>query len=164
MPALDTILLIVSGILMIVGLAGCLLPVLPGPPLAYGGLLLLQATRYGDFSLAFFLVLGAFTVLVTALDYLVPAWGTKKFGGSRRGVVGAVIGLVIGIIFFPPLGIIVGPFVGALVGELTTGQGFAGALRASFGSLAGTLLGTVLKLALTGVMIFYYVRSLMSAW
>ncbi len=164
MPAFDTILLIVSGILMIVGLVGCLLPVLPGPPLAYGGLLLLQATRYGDFSLAFFLILGAFTVLVTALDYLVPAWGTKKFGGSRRGVVGAVIGLVIGIIFFPPLGIIVGPFVGALVGELTTGQGFAGALRASFGSLAGTLLGTVLKLALTGVMIFYYIRSLMSAW
>ena len=164
MPALDPILLVVSVIMMILGLAGCLLPVLPGPPLAYVGLLLLQATKYGNFSITFFLVLGALTLLVTALDYLVPAWGTKKFGGSRRGVAGAVIGLVIGLIFFPPLGIIVGPFVGALLGELTTGQDFFNALKASFGSLAGTLLGTVMKLTLTGVMIFYYARSLMSAW
>ncbi|TFH40175.1 MAG: DUF456 domain-containing protein [Chrysiogenales bacterium] len=164
MPYLDTILLIVSALMMIVGLAGCLLPILPGPPIAYAGLLLLQATRYGSFSITFFLVLGAVTVLVTALDYLIPVWGTKKFGGSRRGVIGAVVGLIIGLVVFPPFGIIIGPFAGALLGELTTGMGFWVALKASFGSLAGSLLGTVMKLALTGVMIFYYARSLMNAW
>ncbi len=110
---------------MLVGFIGSILPIIPGPPISWAGLLLLKWTDYAnDHGAAYentLWILLFFVVLVTILDYVVPIMGTKKYGGSKRGVWGATIGVVVGL-FFGPLGIIIGPFLGAYIGEITTGK------------------------------------------
>jgi uncharacterized protein YqgC (DUF456 family) len=153
-------LLVVLGICFLVaGLAGCIVPALPGPPLSYIALLLLQATRFGDFTVKFLLITAVVTVVVTAVDYLLPLWGAKKWGGSRAGIIGSTIGLVMGL-FFLPIGIIVGPFAGAVVGELIAGRDKNTALRSGFGAFVGFVLGTGVKLAVSVAFTFYYVKEL----
>ena len=146
--------------LMIVGIVGCVLPVIPGPPLSFAGLLLLHFSKYGDFSFEFLLLFGFIAVIVTLMDYVVPIWGTKKFGGSKAGMWGAAIGLVIGLFVLPPLGIIVGPFAGAVIGEAMTGKKAAEAFRAGMGSLLGLMMGVGLKLAASIVLTYYFVKEL----
>jgi uncharacterized protein YqgC (DUF456 family) len=112
------ILVILAFLFLLTGLLGAVIPVIPGPPLGYVGLLLLQWSGYGGFSIVFLWVWAGITVAVTVTDYVLPAIMTKKFGGSRLAVIGSVLGLIVGIFFFPPLGMILGPFLGALAGEL----------------------------------------------
>ena len=155
----DYFLLILGIILMLIGIIGCLVPVLPGPPLSYLGLIMLHLTRFGQFSPTLLIVMAAITVIVSILDYIVPVWGTKKFGGSKYGTRGATVGLIIGL-FLGPLGIIVGPLIGAVVGELIFKDDMKYAIRAGFGSLLGFLTGIGLKLAASFAMTFYFVREL----
>ena len=156
---IDIILVILGCLLLVVGLVGCVLPVIPGPPLSYVALLLLQATRFGGFSVQFLLITAGITVVVTVIDYLLPMWGTKKWGGSRAGVVGSLIGLLVGLLFLP-VGIIVGPFAGAVVGEMLSGRDTNAALRSGVGSFIGFLLGTGMKLAVGIAFTFYFIREL----
>jgi len=157
---MDYLLVILGGIMMIVGILGCLLPVLPGPPLSFAGLLLLHFTSFADFSSTFLITWGCVTILVTVLDYVVPIWGTKKFGGSKYGMWGAGIGLVVGLFFLPPIGMIVGPFAGAIIGEAITGKNASGSFRAGLGSFLGFVAGVGLKLAASIVMTFFYIKEL----
>jgi uncharacterized protein len=157
----DIILLILGIILMVIGIIGCLVPVLPGPPLSFLGLILLHATHYGSFSKSTLIILAAVTIAATILDYIVPIWGTKKFGGSKYGARGATVGLIIGL-FFGPAGIIIGPLVGAIVGELIFRDDFNYALKAGFGSLLGFLTGIGLKLAASFVMTYFFIRELVT--
>lgn len=145
--------------MMIAGIAGCLLPVLPGPPLSFLGLVVLHFTHLADISRSLFIILGIVTILVTVIDYVVPIWGTRHFGGSKYGMRGATVGLIIGL-FLGPAGIIIGPFVGAVVGELIYKDEIRYALKAGFGSLLGFLTGVGLKLAASLLMTFYFVRAL----
>jgi uncharacterized protein YqgC (DUF456 family) len=154
----DYILLILGIILMIIGIIGCLVPVLPGPPLSFLGLLLLHFSRFGQFTPTVLIALGVVTLVVTILDYIVPMWGTKKFGGSKYGIRGATVGLVIGL-FLGPVGIVIGPLVGAIVGELIFKDDMKYALRAGFGSLLGFLTGIGLKLAASFVMTYFFVKE-----
>jgi uncharacterized protein YqgC (DUF456 family) len=156
----DILLVAGGGALMIVGIVGCVLPVIPGPPLSFAGLLLLHFSKYASFSFEFLLLFGSIAVIVTLMDYVVPIWGTKKFGGSKAGMWGAAIGLVIGLFVLPPLGIIVGPFAGAVIGEAMTGKKAAEAFRAGMGSLLGLMMGVGLKLAASIVMTYYFVKEL----
>lgn len=157
---MDTFLIVLAVILLIVGIAGCILPFLPGPPLAYGSLLLLQFTSKKPFSEEFLVIWAIVTLAVVLADYYIPIWGTKKFGGTKAGVWGATIGLVIGIFFFPPFGIIIGPFIGALVGELIKNSNDTNkAFRSAFGSFIGFIAGTVMKLGVSIVMGFYFIRA-----
>lgn len=157
---MDTFLIVLAVILLIVGIAGCILPFLPGPPLAYGSLLLLQFTSKKPFSEEFLVIWAVVTLAVVLADYYIPIWGTKKFGGTKAGVWGATIGLVIGIFFFPPFGIIIGPFIGALVGELIKNSNDTNkAFRSAFGSFIGFIAGTVMKLGVSIVMGFYFIRA-----
>ncbi len=156
----DILLTAGGGALMILGLVGCVLPVIPGPPLSFVGLLLLHFSDYAEFSFEFLLVMGAIAVLVTIMDYIVPIWGTKKFGGSKAGMWGAAIGLVLGLFFFPPLGIIFGPFAGAVIGEALTGKDAASSFKAGLGSLLGLMMGIGLKLAASGAMTYYFIKEL----
>lgn len=155
----DYILLAFSVVLMILGIIGCLVPVLPGPPLSFVGLIMLQITRFGDFPSQLLVVMGIIAVVVTILDYVVPIWGTRKFGGSKYGMRGATVGLIVGL-FLGPAGIIIGPFVGAFVGEMIFKDDIRYAFRAGFGSLLGFLMGIGLKLAASFLMTFYYVKEL----
>jgi len=154
------ILLVVLGFCFLVGgCIGCIIPAMPGPPLSYIALLTLQATRFADFSGKFLLITAIVTIVITVVDYILPAWGTRKWGGSRAGTIGAIIGLLVGL-FFAPIGIIVGPFAGAVVGELITGRNTDAALRSGFGSFVGFFFGTIMKLTLCMVLTYYYVKEL----
>lgn len=156
---MDIFLLIIGIILIITGLVGCIIPVLPGPPLSFFGLLALEFTRWADYSSGFLWTAAALALAVTLLDYFVPIWGTKKFGGSRRGVWGATFGLIVGL-FFGPLGIILGPFLGALLGELSEHSDSNKAFKAAFGSFIGILTGVILKLIVSGMLTWYFVKEL----
>ena len=160
---MDYILIGFGIVLLIIGILGCILPMIPGPPLNYVGLLLLHFTSKYQFSTKFLIVWLIITAVVYALDYVIPAWGTKKFGGSKAGVLGSVIGLFVGLFFFPPLGIIAGPFIGAIAGELLSGKDSAVALKSGFGSFIGFLLGTLLKLIVSGMMTWYFFKELITA-
>lgn len=154
----DYIFLILGILLMIIGIIGCLVPVLPGPPLSYLGIILLHVSKFGQFTPTVLIIFAAMTVVVSVLDYVVPIWGTRKFGGSKYGVRGATVGLVIGL-FLGPAGIIIGPLVGAIVGELIFKDDMSYALKAGFGSLLGFLTGIGLKLAASFIMTFYFVKE-----
>jgi uncharacterized protein YqgC (DUF456 family) len=154
----DYIFLILGIILMVLGIIGCLVPVLPGPPLSFLGLILLHVTRFGHFPKNTLMILAAIAVIVTILDYIVPVWGTKKFGGSKYGIRGATVGLIIGF-FLGPIGIVLGPFIGAFVGEMIFKDDLNYAFKAGFGSLLGFLTGIGLKLAASFVMTFYFVKE-----
>lgn len=156
---MDLFLAILGGILMIIGLVGCFVPLLPGPPLSYVGLLVLQFRADAPFSSTFLLVWAGITMAVTAVDYFVPVWGTRRWGGSSYGMWGCAIGLVAGF-WFGPLGIILGPFVGAFVGEMLRHQNSDAALRAAVGSFFGFLMGTIIKLIASGMMFYYFIVSL----
>jgi uncharacterized protein len=156
---LDWILLIFAIALIIIGLIGCVVPVLPGPPISFGGILLLHYTKFGDFTFEFLTIMAFLAIGVTVLDYIVPVWGTKKLGGSRYGIWGATIGLVLGIFFFPPIGIIIGPFLGALVGELIKENNSNKAFKAALGSLVGFLLGIGMKLIVSFVITYYFIKE-----
>ena len=155
----DYLLLILGIIFMIIGIIGCLVPILPGPPLSFIGLIFLHLTRFGQFTTPSLIILGTVAVLVTVLDYIVPVWGTKKFGGSKYGTKGATIGLIVGF-FLGPLGIILGPLIGAFVGEMIFKDDISYAFKAGFGSLLGFLTGIGLKLAASFAMTFYFVKEL----
>ena len=157
---MDYILISLGIILMITGILGCVLPFIPGPPMSYIGILLLHITSGFQFTNRFLLIWAIITIVVVALDYIIPVWGTKKFGGSKQGVWGSVIGLIAGLFFFPPFGIIIGPFAGAVIGELAAGKNSGAALKAGFGSFVGFLTGTVLKLIVSGMMTWYFAKEL----
>jgi uncharacterized protein len=157
---MDVLLIAAGTLLMLAGLLGCVLPVIPGPPLSYLGLWLLHWTDYASFSAPFLGLWAGVTVLVVALDIVVPAWGTRRLGGSRRGVWGSVLGMTAGLIFFPPFGIVAGAFAGAVLGELTSGQKSGAALRCGVGALLGYLFGVVLKLTASALMTWYFAKAL----
>lgn len=143
---MDILLLLIGFTCMIIGIAGSFLPVLPGPPISWIGLLFLYFT---DAVTANYWVLGItllLTIVVTILDYTIPAKGTKHFGGTKYGVWGTNIGLVLGM-FFPPIGFIIGPFVGAFIGEMIyNSQDKKQAFKAAIGSFIGFLASTFMKI------------------
>lgn len=151
---MDYTLLLIAFILMIIGILGSFLPVLPGPPISWVGLLLLYLTKAVPMS---YTVLGVtlFVALVVGiLDYVIPAKGTKRFGGSKYGIWGTNIGLVIGILAPIPFGFIIGPFVGAFVGEMINdSKDSQKAFKAATGSFIGFLASTFIKFVVS--MVFF---------
>ena len=163
---MDVLLITLGIILLLVGLAGAIIPGIPGPAVSYIALLLLHFTKSHSFSEEFLVIMGLCMITVTVLDYVVPIYGTKKFGGSKRGVWGSTIGLVVGLFVLPVLGIVIGPFglfgiilgpfVGAYIGEKSSGKDSDTALKAAIGSFIGFLTGTMMKLAFSIVAGVYF--------
>jgi uncharacterized protein YqgC (DUF456 family) len=99
-------------------------------------------------------------ILIWGIDFIIPAWGTKKFGGSKYGIWGTILGLIIGLVFLGPLGIIVGPFLGAFVGELIhDSTDSKRAVKAAFGSLVGFMLSTGLKFLVSIIFLGLYITK-----
>lgn len=143
---MDIFLLIVGFLLAITGIVGSILPVLPGPILGWFGLVLLYLTKIVPINYTLLGITLVVSIIVLALDYIIPSVGTKKFGGTKFGVIGTTIGLILGMFFFPPIGLIIGPFVGAFIGEMIyDSKDPKKALKASYGSFIGFLTGTLLK-------------------
>ncbi len=151
---MDILLYIISGICLILGFAGCFLPVIPGPPISYGALLLLHLTDRFQFTTTQLIFWGILVIIAQILDYVTPLLGTKYSGGSKWGNWGCVIGTIVGIFFFPPWGILLGPFIGALIGEMLGGKVFDEALKAGLGAFIGFMLSVVLKVALCSYFIY----------
>jgi uncharacterized protein len=158
---LEGITIVIGSILMLLGLAGSILPFLPGPPLNFIGLFLLALLKHFSPPLTptLVIILAIVTILVIAMDYIIPLLGAKRYGASKWGVWGSVLGMVIGI-FWSPLAMFVGAFVGAVVVEWLVGKKKEEALRAGWGVLMGTLWVTVLRLGVSGMMTYYFVRAL----
>lgn len=159
---METIIIIAGVLLLILGLLGSVLPVLPGPILGYAALLILMLLPEPVFTSQFLIIWAVVTILVTLLDYVVPVYGTKRLGGSKSGVNGSVIGVVIGFIFLGPLGLIIGPFLGAYIGELIAGKQSRVALRSAVGSFIGFLAGTFIKVIIVLIMSYHFVNALIS--
>ncbi|MGD8538981.1 MAG: DUF456 domain-containing protein [Candidatus Aminicenantes bacterium] len=156
------IVLIALGLIcLIIGIIGCIIPGIAGPPFSFLALILLSIAKgWEPFSAKFLVIMAIITIVVTALDYIVPAAGAKKFGASKAGFWGAVLGLFGGLILFPPFGIIVGAFLGAIIGELTAGKEGRQALKAGWGVFMGVMFGMLLKLIASGIMTFYFIKAL----
>lgn len=153
-----SVLLIVLAVLcVLVGIAGCILPVLPGPPLSFVALLLMRWSGAAEFDSRFLTIWGLATLAVTVLDYLLPAWLARRFGGSKQAARGSLVGLIVGMVFFPPAGLIVGAFVGELIHD---GSDKLRALRVAVSSFAAFILGTGMKLAVSLAIGFYVIRAL----
>ena len=148
MDWVEIILIFSSLILCGLSIVGSVAPVLPGPPLAYAGVLIYHFGRGDVFSTTFLIISLVIVIITVVIDYLLPIYATKKFGGTKQGVWGGVIGLVVGL-FVPPWGIIIGPLLGAIIGDLVAGKQFEGALKSGIGSFVGFLLATFMKLAVS---------------
>ena len=154
---MDIILLFSSGLLILLGVAGSFIPIIPGPVCSWLGLLVLHLTQSVPQNISFLTITFAVALVIFLLDTLIPVWGTKKLGGTRMGTIGSGIGLFIGF-FFGPIGLILGPFLGALAGELTQNSDVRKAVWAASGSLVGFLAGTIMKFTLAVVYLILFVN------
>lgn len=143
---MDIFLLILGFFFILLGILGSFLPVLPGPITSWVGLLLLHLTKVVPMDYTFLGITFVVAFFIWLIDYFIPAMGTKRFGGTKYGVIGTMVGLILGLFFFPPFGIIIGPFIGAFAGEMIKdSKDSKRALKAAFGSFIGFLTSTFLK-------------------
>jgi uncharacterized protein YqgC (DUF456 family) len=158
---IEGITIVIGSILVLLGLAGSVLPILPGPPLSFIGLFLLALLRHFSPPLTSTLVilLAIVTILVVGMDYIIPLLGAKKYGASKWGIWGSVLGMAIGI-FWSPFAMLAGAFIGAVLAEWFVGKKKGEALRAGWGVMMGTLFATILRLGVSGMMTYFFVRAL----
>ncbi len=145
----------------LVGLVGCIVPILPGPPFTWAGLLLIYIWGHEAPAMTptFLWVWCGITIVVTILDYIIPAKFTRATGGTKAAERGSLIGTFVGLFFFPPMGILIGAFAGALVGEIiANGKDFPQALGPAFGAFLGFIFSTFLKIVVCFIMMFYIVK------
>jgi uncharacterized protein YqgC (DUF456 family) len=154
--------LIAGAILILLGLAGSILPVLPGPPLSFIGLFLVALVRNFSPPLTptLIIIMLIISIAVTVVDYFIPLIGAKKYGTSKWGIYGSIGGMVIGA-FFSPWGMLLGALIGAVLVEWMVSRKEKQALKAGWGIFIGSLLGTILKLAASGVMAYYFLLSIL---
>ena len=155
---IETVLIILGFLIAVVGLMGCIVPAIPGPPLNFLSLLILELVIDDAFPVEFYFLWGGITIAVTALDYVLPIMGAKVYKASSLGIWGSVIGMLIGILFFPPFGMIIGLFIGAVIGELIAGKDNREALKIGSVTFFASLLMIFIKLAASVVMTFYFIE------
>jgi uncharacterized protein YqgC (DUF456 family) len=150
--------LIVAGIIcVILGIIGCILPIIPGAPLSYVALILLQLAKEKPvFSQSVLINFAILTIIFSLIDYFLPLLGAKLYGISKSGIWGAILGMMLGIIFFPPWGMVLGMFIGAILGELKAGKENSVALKAGLLTFIGSITSIFIKLSLSVVMAFYF--------
>jgi len=158
---MDIILILIGVFLMLLGIIGSFLPILPGPITSWLGLLILHFTDAVPMNWTFLIITLIIALLIWLLDYIIPAIGTKKFGGSKYGMIGTTVGLIVGLIFLGPFGIIIGPFLGAYIGERLNNRDSKTATKAAFGSFLGFLTSTFIKFI---VAIIYLGLFIVKVW
>ncbi|SEI02828.1 hypothetical protein SAMN02927937_02835 [Paenimyroides aquimaris] len=162
---MEFLILIVSLLFVLAGIAGSVLPALPGPPLSWIGLLILYTTPQMPFNYTTLGITFVITLLIVILDYVIPAQGTKRFGGSKYGIWGTNIGLIVGIFAPIPLGFIIGPFLGAFIGELIYDQNNSKrALKAATGSFIGFVASSFIKFVFCMILLGIYIHTVWKYW
>jgi len=158
---ITVLLAILCSVLLIAGLAGVILPVLPGVPLAWLGFFIYAiGTGFDRISITTTVVFSIVMVLTLVLDIVAPMLGASKYKASKPGILGSFIGLMAGIIVFGFWGIILGPFIGALLGELAARKQPEQAFKSAFGTLLGFLAGSLVKIIVVLVMTGFFIVSL----
>lgn len=153
--------IIVGFFLTLIGVTGCILPAIPGPPLSFMALLLLSyAKDWEPFSASFLIIMGVLGALLIIVDYVIPSIGAKKYGASKYGIWFSVIGMIIGLILVPPFGVFIGAFIGAIAGELLAGKKGQTALKVGWGVFIGNMVGIGLKLAYSGFILVIYIMKM----
>jgi hypothetical protein len=150
---MEYLLIVFSILFCFAGMAGCIIPGLPGPPLNFISLIFLQ-WAFKPFSVAFLIVWAVVVIVITILDYFLPVWTAKKFGATRSGIIGSIVGMILGV-FFTPIGMIAGLIAGAIIGDLIAGRQLHKAVGSGAATAFGTLLTIGIKLIVSGTMAFY---------
>lgn len=154
---MDLFLSILAVLFGIAGIIGSIVPIIPGVIFSYAGLLCAYFTSGSQMSSTVIWIWLAISVVVLVVDYFLPGYLTKLFGGSRAAVWGATAGMIVGLFYSPPLGLIVGTFLGAVIGELIHDRNNLGrAFKSGVGAFLSFIVGTGIKLMTTGC-IFYYI-------
>ncbi|MGC6469944.1 MAG: DUF456 domain-containing protein [Flavobacteriales bacterium] len=152
-----TLVIIICSFLLLLGILGCFIPVIPGPPLSFIALLVLSLFTDYKADDDFLWLWGAVVVGVTALDFWLQVYGVKKFGGTKKAINGTMIGLAVGIFVPIPLGFIIGPFLGALIGAyLDEKEDLIKVIKIASGALLGFLGGVVLKLMVCFYLVYEF--------
>jgi len=146
---MDIIIICVVAFILLLGIIGCFVPVMPGPPISYVALLVFHFFSSYNIDKNTLWLWALIVIAVTVFDLWVQIYGVKKFGGTRKAVNGSIIGLIIGIFLFPPFGIIIGPFLGAFIGAKMDDPDVNKALKIALGALAGFIAGTLVKLSVS---------------
>ena len=153
---MDQLLVILGLILCIVGLIGSFIPIIPGPITSWCGLLSISFTSYVELNYSFLLISFIIAALVFLIDIIIPILGLKKFGGTKKGMIGATIGLLLGLFIVGPFGILIGPFIGALSAEMLGNLKFGEAIKASVGTLIGFIVGITMKFSISLVYFIFF--------
>lgn len=171
---MEYLIYLLAVVFIIVGIIGDVVPGLPGVPISYAAMILLHLFTDITYSSEALVIYGILCAVITIVDYFVPVWGTKKFGGTKAGVTGSTIGLVVGVVVLPILGIVVGPFgligilagpfVGAYIGEKMSGVDDNLAWRSAIGSFVGFLAGTLLKVVYSLVVGFVVIKDIITSF
>lgn len=157
---MDILLMVLAFLCVLVGIAGSILPALPGPPLAYLALWLAHWSSYQEYSYPFLIWTGVAMLIVSVVDNILPPYITQKTGGSKYATIGSIVGMLVGI-FFTAIGVLVGMLAGAFIGELLFAKnGANNAFKAAIGAFVGFLLGTGIKL----LFCFYVLYILIAAF
>lgn len=157
---MDLLFIALAAILMLIGILGSFLPMLPGIPVSWGGLLLLHFTSVIPMNYAFLGITLLITIIIFALQYAIPALGTKYLGGSKKGMFGATIGLFAGIFIPVPFAILIAPFVGAYLGEILNKADSRSALKAASGSFIGLLASTFMEFIVTAIFLILFMYKI----
>ena len=161
-PVLHGVLLSATVVFMLVGLAGTIIPMVPGCPLIFGlALLYSLLTGFGRIGTGPLVALGVIAAVAQVSDYLAVAMGVKKFGGGRQAIICAIGGGILGAIVFNIPGLILGALIGATAGELATGRKLEESARTGVGTLAGFLAGALVRLTAAVIMIGIFIITVM---
>ena len=171
---MEYLIFLLAVICVIVGIVGDVVPGLPGVPISYAAMLLLHFFTGITYSNETLIIYGVLCAVITIVDYFVPIWGTKKFGGTKAGVRGSTIGLIVGVVVLPILGIVIGPFgligilagpfVGAYIGEKMSGVDDSLAWRSAIGSFVGFVAGTLLKVVYSIVVAVVVLKDIITSF
>lgn len=154
---MTTIIIIICIVLLLLGILGCFIPVIPGPPLAYAALLLVSIFTDYKFEDSFLVQWAGIVIAVTVADFWLQVYGVKKFGGTKKAINGTMIGLFVGILVPIPLGFIIGPFAGAFIGAyMDEKDDMFKVLKIASGALIGFIGGLVLKLVVCVYLIYKF--------
>jgi uncharacterized protein YqgC (DUF456 family) len=161
----DILFITLGLILCFVGIIGSFLPVLPGPPISWLGILCLYCIPEIPFNYTFLGITLFIAALIFAMDYIIPILGTRYLGGSRSGAIGSTVGLIVGL-FFPPLGFLIGPFIGAFLGEIlfNSKSNSKHAFKSALGSFVGFLASTFMKALVSFIFLGLFIYKIIEHW
>ena len=157
---MDLLLIIISTVLIILGIIGSFMPILPGPLTSWLGLFILNLISSVEIDNTLLIITFIIATTIFILDSLIPIYGSKYFGATKYGIIGASIGLVIGIITPIPFGILIGPILGALIGELLFNNDLKKSIKSSIGVLIGFVASSFIKFVTSIVYLIIYIVQL----